>query len=114
MTNKIFKDEMLSAEQLENVAGGTVTDRALTMLWLKAIYDIKEGKNGKVVDFTFGSNFDVDSVMKRFCARGNIEYQMNENVDAQYKINGQWRDISWMLDNRQETFDFFDRKFGIK
>ena len=32
MKSKIFKDEMLSAEQRGNVAGGTVTDRALTML----------------------------------------------------------------------------------
>ena len=77
----------------------------------RSYYDVNCGVHGSVIDY---SKTDFLKVMQTLCDKAGIEYKPDEKGLDQYKINGQWRDGTWMIKNQQETIDFFDKKLGLK
>ena len=92
------------------MAGGNIGDRTLAALWVANYYG-KDRGHAKLIDTL---SYDVNAIMANFCDKAKIDYQMNVEGLDQYKINGVWRDAQWMIDNKQETLDFFDKQLGIK
>lgn len=111
MADERFKEELLSDEELDNVAGGNIGDRTIASMWIAHYYGTTDGTHGKLIDT---SGDDVNAIMANFCAKAGIEHKANEEGLDQFKINGQWRDATWMVGNKQETLDFFDKQLGIK
>ena len=52
--------------------------------------------------------------MTNFCAKAGIDYQMNETGKDLFKIDGEWRDMKWILKNNRSVLDYFDKKLGLK
>lgn len=108
---KKFADEILSDEELDNVAGGNIGDRTMACLWIQHYYGQDGGTHGQLIDT---SSNDPDAIMNSFCAKAGIEHIANEVGSDLYKINGEWRDVNWLIENKQEALNFFDKSFGIK
>ncbi len=102
--------EILTDEQLDEVAGGNIGDRSIASLWVNHYYGTN-GKRGQILDTSGG---DVNSIMSNFCAKAGIDYQMNAEGLDQFKIDGQWRDVSWLMQNKEYALNYFDQKLGIK
>jgi len=108
--NKKLKANVLSDDQLDNVAGGNVVDRTIMGLWVDRYYG-QNGTHGKVLDT---SKCEPASILESFCDKVGLEHRKSETGLDTVKINGEFRDVTWMISNKQETLAFLDAKLGIK
>ena len=108
---------MLTDEQLDEVAGGYPAERFF-MVGIISEYYGSEGKHGKIVDTSnikFSSDY-LTGVVSKFCSKAGVDYRQNSDGYDEFKINGEWRNVWWMIEpaNRAETLAFFDKKLGLK
>ena len=106
-------DQKLDMDQLDEVSGGAIGDRAIATLWVARYYG-SSGTHGQVVDTSNLNGDSVNSFMANFCAKAGVDYKMNEEGMDQFKIDGEWRDAMWLAQNKQYALDYFDKKLGIK
>ena len=105
MTNEmIFNNtEMLSMEELDQVAGGNAIDRAMIVSSLE--------KKGLKPYLVYGK--DNEDTLKKTCRKYGIEYKANTFSFDEFKINGTWRSSIWLKDHQDETVAFIKKKIGI-
>ena len=110
MADEKIIGQALSDDELDNVAGGNDNDRTLANIWIKHYYGMSDGKRSKLID----DSGDMNSTVTNFCTKAGIEYQRDEVGLDKFKINGEWRDIIWMAQNKETTLAFFDKQLGIQ
>lgn len=107
-------DQKIDVADLDEVSGGAIGDRMIATMWVARYYG-SSGTHGQVIDTSNISNEgSVNSVMANFCAKAGIDYQMNETGKDLFKIDGEWRDMKWILKNNRSVLDYFDKKLGLK
>ena len=87
------------------------------MMGIISEYYGSEGKHGKIVD-TSNIKFSSDyftGVVSKFCSKAGVDYRQNSDGYDEFKINGEWRNVWWMIEpaNKAEAVDFFDKKLGL-
>ena len=97
------KRENLSDEELEQVVGGNKIDRGMIIAAIEA--------NGLKQYLVYGSN--DEETLKKTCQKYGIEYEANILSCDEFKINGTWRDSTWIRDNQEETIAFIKSKICL-
>ncbi|MBR1646422.1 MAG: hypothetical protein IJ685_06560, partial [Selenomonadaceae bacterium] len=75
MANENLKNEILTNEQLDKVAGGHGGDRTLMAGWI-AVYYGSNGERGKIIDT---SDFNSPAIVSKFCSKVGIDYRQNSD-----------------------------------
>ena len=95
--------ELLSDEQLEEVAGGNSYDRGLL------IDELKKNKLEKYLEP--GKN--NEEILVNTCKKYQIGYKPSSILLDKFEINGKWRDTKWIRDNQAEAIAFIKKKIGV-
>ena len=111
--NDKLKEKVLSNEQLADVAGGGFIDRTIMGIWVDHYYG-SNGTHGNVVDISKRDSESFARAFESLCDKAGLEYKKNETGVDMVKINGEFRDFTWLNANKQETLAFLDAKLGIK
>lgn len=83
MTNEILKDEILSLEQLEEVAGGTYFE---TLVDSKNLYEYGFVKNYVVEDSSIKSWIDIGNTVTEAWSKVGIICKFNGSTANEYSI----------------------------
>ena len=104
MTKEIFMNEMMSDEQLDEVAGGNAIDRSFVINTLKE----------KGLSSYLASGSSNAEILEKTGKKYGIEYRANTFDFDEIKINGTWRSTYWVRDHQDESIAFIKRKIGIQ
>ena len=96
MANEILKEELLSEDQLEGVAGGTVREYDLDTSFMQAVGVLRQGESGS------------DALQRAFASQGiSVIFHGDDNLANEYYQGG--KQIS-----RNEALNAVMKKTGNK